>query len=113
MASTDVGVRCHFHLLDIYLSKLPPKASFYMQPLGVHVTKQPSKPWFSSQPCGENKLSAMVKSMFERIGICGKTNHSLRATGATEMFRAEKIIQEHTGHRIHTHVTLSTEWHEY
>ena len=106
MACKDAGVRCHVHLLDIYLSKLPPKAReidcFYMKPLGVHVIKQPSKPWFSCQPCGENKLSGMVKSMFERIGVGGKTNHSLRATGATEMFRAgvpEKIIQERTGHR--------------
>ena len=36
------------------------------------------------------------------VGIEGKTNHSLRATGATETFRAcvpEKIIKEHTGHR--------------
>ena len=44
----------------------------------------------------------MVKNMFTRIGISGKTNHSLRASGATEMFRAgvpEKIIQECTGHR--------------
>ena len=34
--------------------------------------------------------------------IDGKTNHSLRATGASEMFRAgvpEKIVQECTGHR--------------
>ena len=35
--------------------------------------------------------------------ICGlKTNHSLRATGATELYEAqvsEKIIQERTGHR--------------
>lgn len=44
----------------------------------------------------------MVKNMFKMVGIDGKTNHSLRASGATEMFRAgvpEKIIQERTGHR--------------
>ena len=44
----------------------------------------------------------MVKSMFGLIGVVGKTNHSLRATGASEMFQAgvpEKIVQERTGHR--------------
>ena len=39
--------------------------------------------------------------MFVEIGVSGKTNHSLRATGASDMFQAgvpEKIIQERTGH---------------
>lgn len=40
--------------------------------------------------------------MFEKVGIAGKTNHSLRATGASALFEAnvpEKLIQERTGHR--------------
>ena len=41
--------------------------------------------------------------MCEDAGVKGhKTNHSLRATAASELFRAnvpEKIIQERTGHR--------------
>lgn len=40
--------------------------------------------------------------MFQQIGVTGKTNHSLRATGASALFEAnvpEKIIQERTGHR--------------
>ena len=40
--------------------------------------------------------------MCEEAGIEGKTNHSLRATGVTEMYLAgvpKKVIQEHTGHR--------------
>ena len=44
----------------------------------------------------------MVKEMFSAVGIDGKTNHSLRATGASTLFEAnvpEKVIQEHTGHR--------------
>ena len=42
------------------------------------------------------------KSMFLSIGINGKTNHSLRASSATDTFHAgvpEKIIQKRTGHR--------------
>ena len=40
--------------------------------------------------------------MCERAGVERKSNHSLRATGATEMFAAnvpEKLIQSRTGHR--------------
>ena len=100
MASAAVGNRCHVHLLDKYLSKLHPKAQlhcFYMQPLGVNVVADPAKNWFSAQPCGENKLSSMVKNMFEMVGIEGKTNHSLRATGATEMFRAGVPEKNYSG----------------
>ena len=62
----------------------------------------PSKPLFASQPCGANKLSAMVKEIFVQVGITSKMNHSLRATGVSEMFRSgvpEKLVQERTGHR--------------
>ena len=43
-----------------------------------------------------------MKSICEDADVSGqKTNHSLRATGATEMYHAgvpEKVIQERTGH---------------
>ena len=57
---------------------------------------------FSIQPVGRNTLSTMLQSMFNEIGIYGKTNHCLRATGATRLFEAnvpEKLIQDRTGHR--------------
>ena len=102
----DAGVGCHVSILDKYLSKLPlialQKDWFYLKPLGNHVTADPSKAWYTCQPRGENKLSGMVKSMFAMVGVVGKTNHSLRATGASNMFQAgvpEKIVQERTGHR--------------
>ena len=59
-----------------------------MKPLGKHVVQKSSGSWFSCQPCGVNKLIGMVKSMFSSFGISGKSNHSLRASGTTEMFRA-------------------------
>ena len=43
----------------------------------------------------------MVKDTFAEVGIAGKTNHSLRATGATQLYTAnvpEKRIQQRTGH---------------
>ena len=44
----------------------------------------------------------MLAKMCERAGVERKSNHSFRATGATEMFAAnvpEKLIQSRTGHR--------------
>lgn len=44
----------------------------------------------------------MVKDICNESGTSYKTNHSLRATGATALFKAnvpEKIIQNITGHR--------------
>ena len=102
----EAGARCYFSILEKYISKLPPVAYekdwFYMKSLGGDVISKPGKPWYAAQPCGENKLATMVKSMFAMIGVSGKTNHSLRATGASEMFEAgvpEKIVQERTRHR--------------
>ena len=39
-------------------------------------------PWFTVQVLGRNTLGSMVKKMLEQIGVEGKTNHSLCATGA-------------------------------
>lgn len=44
----------------------------------------------------------LANNMCDKVGIDRKNNHSLRATGATEMFAAnvpEKLIQSRTGHR--------------
>ena len=58
----------------------------------------------------QNTLQSKLKTMCLRTGIEGKkTNHSLWATGASELFHAnvpEKIIQERTGH--HSMVALRT-----
>ena len=51
---------------------------------------------------GKNKLGSYVSEMCTEAGISRKTNHSLRATGATSLFQSEvpeKIIQKNTGHR--------------
>ena len=58
--------------------------------------------WYHSIPI-RHKLSQMVPEMCKLGNIKGhKTNHSLRSTGATELYKAQvpkKIIQERTGHR--------------
>ena len=102
----ESGNRCPVFILDEYISKLPDEARaknlFYAQPL-KKVPKDPQKPWYSAVPLGKNTLRNKFRTMCEDAQIKGnKTNHSLRATAATEMFRngaPEKVIQERTGHR--------------
>ena len=101
----EAGERCPVFVLDKYISKLPVEAKekdlFYVRPL--EKTSSVNKPWYSSVPVGKHSLQAKMKHMCSEAGISGhKTNHSLRATAATEMFRLdapEKLIQERTGHR--------------
>ena len=59
--------------------------------------------WYTNAPVGRNTLDK-VNMMCRNAGLEGhKTNHSLWATGATEMCWGnvpEKLIQERTGHRL-------------
>ena len=59
--------------------------------------------WYSAVPIGKHTLQQKFSKMCQAAGIVGhKTNHSLRATAASEMFARqvpEKLIQERTGHR--------------
>ena len=101
----DAGNHCHCCLLDLYISKLPAEAKekdlFYVRPM--ENLKSEQSVWYYSIPIERNKLAKMVPEMCNLGNICGhKTNHSLRATGATALYEAEvpeKIIQEPTGHR--------------
>ncbi len=103
-ANAEAGDRCHCRLLDLYINKLPIEATekdlFYVRPVE---TVRNESTWYYSIPIGRNKLSQMVHEICKIGNISGhKTNHSLRATGATELYAAEvpeKIIQEQTGHR--------------
>ena len=102
----DAGERCPVSILDKYISKLPSEAKekdiFYARPLEI-IPDNPDKPWYSGVHVGKNTLHAKLKNMCKAAEISGhKTNHSLRATAATEMFRSgapEKLIQERTRHR--------------
>ena len=54
-------------------------------------------PWFVLTPVGCNPLASMVKNMCQAVGVTGKTNHSLRATGVSRMFAANvphKLIKK-------------------
>ena len=101
VAVPSAGERCPVFILDVCFSKLPAEAfsndNFYIRPLEKIISENQ---WFSTVPVGKNTLSTIVKSTCEEAGITGKSNHSLRATGASTMFAAgvpERIIQEVTG----------------
>ncbi len=92
---------------------------FYVRPL-EKMPLEPSKAWYSSVPLGKHTLQQKVKKMCAEAGVVGsKTNHSLWATSATDMYKAgapEKLIQERTGHRsieaLRTHERSSKEQHK-
>ena len=105
-ACPEAGEQCPVYSMDFYLSKLPKEAYrhdlFYVRPLESTPT-DPTNPWYSSQPVGKNALQMRVRQMCSSAGIKEKkSNYSLRATGATQMYSSgvpEKLIQERTGHQ--------------
>jgi hypothetical protein len=104
-AVPEKNPECLVFLLDLYLSKLPDYAFkediLYCRPK-AYTPSDDSKPWYDPIPVGRNKLSSIVKDMCQEAKIDVKSNHSLRATGATVMFQSnfpEHIIQKTTGHQ--------------
>ena len=98
-------MKCPVHLLDLYISKLPNKAvenDIFYACLLESVPIIPSAPWYTATSVGKHTLNDKVKKMCLTAGVQGnKTNHSLRATRAAQMYESgvqEKIIQERTGH---------------
>ena len=75
---------------------------FYVHPL-KDVTSDLSAPWYSAVPIAKHIVNDKVKTMCSEAGIQrNETNHSLRSTGATEMYQSgipEKVIQERSGHQ--------------
>ena len=59
--------------------------------------------WYSPRPIGHDTLSKTLPRLCKSAGIQGfKTNHSLRATAATRLYRSgidEQLVMERTGHR--------------
>ena len=66
---SEAGEQQYFHILDLYLSKLPKAAIerdvFYVCSSTVY---KPDQPWYTSVPVGRNKLSSMVKKMCSLAG---------------------------------------------
>ena len=93
---------CPIKIYQKYINLLPEErdeSSFYFQPL----SNPKSHVWFSFQSVGHNKLEGVVKGIMSAAGFVGNfSNHSLRASTATPLYRAgvsDQLIKEQTGHR--------------
>ena len=94
--------RCPLRIIMWYLSLISKDTtcpSFYLQPRKKFTPGN----WFLNRPAGANKLRDVIKDMTKKEGFPGFfTNHSLRSTAATKMYRCnidEQLIMEITGHR--------------
>ena len=102
MYAIENAERCPIHLIIHYLSLLPKERrckSMYLQPK----KKFNDLCWYLDRPVGVHKLRDVVKDLCEKAKLPGHyTNHSLRSSAATSMYRGnidEQLIQEITGHR--------------
>ena len=95
--------RCPVRLVDKYISLCPEvgnkgKSNFYLRPLEKINPAQ----WYSSRVMGVNAIRKVVGKMLKSAKLDGYfTNHSLRRSATTRLFRAgvdRKLIKEFTGH---------------
>ena len=97
-ANLDNRDRCIVRLYQLYKEKCPPNCSsdaFYLKPVSNPAN---GKYWFYSRAVGHNILGQTVKWLCQKAGIEGYfTNHSLRATAATDLFESkvdEQLIMQ-------------------
>ena len=102
MYAIDSIERCPVRLIIHYLSLLPKNRkckAFYLQTK----KKFTDDCWFQDRPVGVHRLRECVKDLCSKAKLPGHyTNHSLRSSAATNMYRGnidEQLIQEITGHR--------------
>ena len=100
-ANLENPQRCCVRLVEKYLSLCPlyyRKNNFYLQ----WIQKPTPKQWYGKQVIGVHMISKVVTDLMDRAKIQGFfTNHSLRHSGGTRLFRAgvdRKLIKEVTGH---------------
>jgi len=94
--------RCFVKLFKLYTDLFPENWSpdaFYFPPS----SKPISSCWYTVKPLGHNTLHKMVNRLCEKANIFGsKTNHSLHANAATQLYKArvdKQLVMKRTGHR--------------
>ena len=69
-ANSSLGERCFMYLLDLYISKLSPKAVekdlFFCKPVKSILA---GKPWYHDTPVGHNTLKKKLKNLFLSAGL--------------------------------------------
>ena len=95
--NTTMPARCPVKIFKTYKAKLPKitqSDAFYFKPSATWKNAAEMKPWFVKCAVGHNTLGRIVSEIMSDSAIDGYfTNHSLRATTATRLFRAN--IAEH------------------
>ncbi len=91
------------HFYKEYLSKLPEMTKCGHLYLALATAKQfRNGQWYRNAPMGINNIGTRIKSICKEAGLTGFfTNHSLRASNATNLYNSgvsEQIIQENTRH---------------
>ena len=94
--------RCPVRLIEKYLALCPKydkKSNLYLQSL----QKPSPHQWYAEQVIGTHTISKVVTELMHKAKIEGFfTNHSLRHSGGTCLFRGgvdHKLVKESTGHR--------------
>lgn len=81
-ATVEKGNRCHVHVLDLYIQKLPPEAFekdvFYLQPVNERPIHDNS-PWFRIRPVGRNSLGKMIRDICVIAGLDESRRPHLRS----------------------------------
>ena len=102
----DDPERCPVRIVDKYISLLPivkattKKHNFYLRSLDRPTPAQ----WYGEQVVGHNTLRSVMSEMSRKAGIdLFITDHSLRRTGTTRLFRGgggvdRKLVKEYSGH---------------
>ena len=88
----STGIRCPVRLYELYSSRCPDNRradAFYLKP----VKKPRGSTWFAAVPVGVNTLSNVVRTVCQAAGSERYfTNHSLRATTATQLFDVDEQL---------------------
>ena len=77
-------------MTEFYKAGVPDCDAFYLRPLGKFNASDPERTWFYARDKGHNFLKGMLKTMCWEGGVpcADRSNHILRATGATGMLDA-------------------------
>ena len=101
---SENATRCPVRIVDKYICLLPPvkptskKCNFYLRSLDKKTPAQ----WYGEQVVGLNFIRKVMKELLAGTEIEGFfSNHSLRRTGTTRLFRSgvdRKLVKEYSGH---------------
>ena len=83
----------------------PKQEAFFQQPIGKATFNPASPVWYTAGPIGKNVLAVLMKNIAKDAGAVGVyTNHCIRGTSATALFREGLNLQEVANVTGHTNL---------